>query len=121
MHLRCRAILSLSVVVLLLFTVTAVAAPSANAGLRAADSALQVPQSHASALTVVAGALARPSHQLLASSTTTKRTTYVYVTKTGTKYHRKGCRYLTQSKTKVALAWAKSHGYKRCSVCKPPK
>ncbi len=49
------------------------------------------------------------------------KTTYVYITKTGKKYHKSGCRYLKKSKIKKTLAWAKKHGYKRCTVCKPPK
>ena len=48
-------------------------------------------------------------------------TCYVYITKTGTKYHRANCRYLNRSKKRVTLDWAKSHGYKPCSVCKPPR
>ena len=49
------------------------------------------------------------------------KTTYVYVTKTGLKYHRAGCRYLKYSRRRVTLKWAKAHGYKACKVCKPPK
>lgn len=50
-----------------------------------------------------------------------KKTTYVYITRTGAKYHRSGCRYLKKSKIKVTLKWAKQHGYTPCKVCKPPK
>ena len=49
-----------------------------------------------------------------------KRTVYVYIANTGTKYHRSGCRYLAHSKIKKTLAWVKSHGYKPCKVCNPP-
>lgn len=43
----------------------------------------------------------------------------VYITKTGSKYHRDGCRYLSKSKIAIDLASAiKSYG--PCSVCKPP-
>jgi beta-lactamase superfamily II metal-dependent hydrolase len=45
---------------------------------------------------------------------------WVYITDTGKKYHRAGCKYLAHSKHKVRLKWAKSHGYKPCKVCKPP-
>jgi hypothetical protein len=48
-------------------------------------------------------------------------TTYVYITNTGKKYHRAGCRYLKKSKIKKTLKWVKSHGYTACKVCKPPK
>ena len=44
----------------------------------------------------------------------------VYITKTGTKYHRSECRYLSQSKISVSLSEAKDRGYGPCSVCKPP-
>lgn len=47
--------------------------------------------------------------------------TYVYITNTGAKYHRKGCRYLKKSKHRVTLKWAKRHGYTPCKVCKPPR
>ncbi len=49
-----------------------------------------------------------------------KKTIYVYITNTGTKYHRNGCRYLAHSKIKKTLKWVKAHGYKPCKVCKPP-
>ena len=51
------------------------------------------------------------------ASSTKKHVTYVYVTDTGSKYHRAGCRYLWNSKRKVSLASAKSFGYSACSVC----
>jgi competence protein ComEC len=43
----------------------------------------------------------------------------VYITNTGTKYHRDGCHYLSQSKIAVTCSYAVSHGYTPCSVCKP--
>jgi len=43
----------------------------------------------------------------------------VYITKTGTKYHNKGCRYLSKSSEAISLADAKAKGYTPCSVCKP--
>jgi len=52
---------------------------------------------------------------------TAKRTTYVYITDTGEKYHRAGCRYLKYSKHRVTLKWAKKNGYTPCKVCKPPR
>ena len=45
----------------------------------------------------------------------------VYVTSSGTKYHRSGCEYLRKSKIQTTLEKAKRLGYKRCSVCDPPK
>ena len=46
--------------------------------------------------------------------------TTVYITKTGEKYHRGSCQYLSQSKIAISLANAKARGYTPCSVCKPP-
>jgi len=43
----------------------------------------------------------------------------VYITKTGTKYHRDGCKYLSKSKIAISLEQAKK-SYGPCSVCKPP-
>jgi competence protein ComEC len=45
----------------------------------------------------------------------------VYVTKTGKKYHRATCRYLSRSKISTSLKDAKANGYTACSVCKPPQ
>ena len=44
----------------------------------------------------------------------------VFVTNTGSKYHRDGCRYLSKSKIPISLSDAKS-GYEPCSVCNPPQ
>lgn len=43
----------------------------------------------------------------------------VYITRTGSKYHRTSCSYLRQSKIPIALKSAKSLGYTPCSRCKP--
>jgi competence protein ComEC len=45
----------------------------------------------------------------------------VYITKTGKKYHRAGCRYLSNSKIPISLKDAKAKGCTGCSVCKPPE
>ncbi|MCX6364596.1 MAG: hypothetical protein NTW58_10600 [Actinobacteria bacterium] len=47
------------------------------------------------------------------------QTTCVYITDTGVKYHRKGCRSLAKSHYKKTLSWVKSRGYKPCKVCNP--
>ena len=44
----------------------------------------------------------------------------LYVTKTGTKYHRDGCRSLRKSRTPISLGDAKRKGYGPCKVCGPP-
>ena len=43
----------------------------------------------------------------------------VYITRTGSKYHRSSCSYLRQSKISITLKNAKSSGYTACSRCKP--
>ena len=43
----------------------------------------------------------------------------VYVTRTGSKYHRAGCRYLAQSSVPMLLTEASAR-YGPCSVCNPP-
>jgi len=44
----------------------------------------------------------------------------VFITKSGTKFHAEGCRYLSKSKIEVKLSEAlKNHT--PCSVCNPPK
>jgi len=45
-------------------------------------------------------------------------TDIVYITKSGTKYHRADCRYLSQSKIAIERAEAMKY-YTPCSVCKP--
>jgi len=56
---------------------------------------------------------------------TTKQSTsdedvIVYVTKTGSKYHRAGCKYLKKSQIPMKLSEAKKR-YSPCSACNPPR
>ena len=44
----------------------------------------------------------------------------VYITKTGSKYHRSGCLYLSESSIPISLKEAKVR-YGPCSVCNPPQ
>ncbi|HEY1060055.1 MAG TPA: hypothetical protein VGE44_00115 [Daejeonella sp.] len=44
--------------------------------------------------------------------------TVVYITNTGTKYHKSSCRYLNQSKIKTTLKKAVAAGNVACKVCK---
>ena len=46
--------------------------------------------------------------------------TTVYVTDTGSKYHRYGCQYLRESCHGMTLSKAKQAGYTACSRCDPP-
>lgn len=41
----------------------------------------------------------------------------VYVTNTGSKYHRAGCQYLRKSQIPISLSDAKASGYSACSKC----
>lgn len=43
----------------------------------------------------------------------------VYITNTGSKYHREGCSYLRQSKIEIDKAVATAQGYGACSRCNP--
>jgi competence protein ComEC len=45
----------------------------------------------------------------------------VYVTKTGKKYHRATCSYLSKSKIPTSLKDAKANGFTPCSRCRPPQ
>lgn len=44
----------------------------------------------------------------------------VFITRTGAKYHRDGCRSLSASKIPTTLAEAANGGYAACSICDPP-
>ena len=60
------------------------------------------------------------SYSNVNSSANNKKDQTVYVTRTGSKYHLSGCRYLRQSKIAMKLSEA-CGSYTACSVCKPPK
>ncbi|MDD7649229.1 MAG: Ada metal-binding domain-containing protein [Cloacibacillus porcorum] len=47
--------------------------------------------------------------------------TIVYVTRTGSKYHRDGCGSLSRSKIEITLKDAKAEGYTPCKRCNPPR
>jgi len=47
--------------------------------------------------------------------------TIVYVTATGSKYHRGNCSYLSSSKIPMTLSEAKAQGYAPCSRCNSPR
>ena len=62
-----------------------------------------------------------PAQQPTPKSQTQTKEQTVYITKTGKKYHRDGCRYLSKSKLATSLKDAKANGYTACSVCRPPQ
>ena len=43
--------------------------------------------------------------------------TIVYVTESGTKYHRSGCQHLKKSAIEMPLSRAEANGYTPCSKC----
>jgi hypothetical protein len=43
----------------------------------------------------------------------------VYITESGSKYHKSGCQYLGESSTAILKSEAIEQGYTACSVCKP--
>lgn len=43
----------------------------------------------------------------------------VWITETGTKYHRMGCRYLDKSAIEIPLSQAKERDLQPCKVCRP--
>ena len=47
-------------------------------------------------------------------------TIIVYITRTGTKYHREGCHHLRHSCIAITIAEARERGYSACRICKPP-
>lgn len=46
--------------------------------------------------------------------------TIVFITKTGSKYHREGCSSLKKSKMPITLQEAVKLGYAPCKICNPP-
>lgn len=44
----------------------------------------------------------------------------VYITRTGIRYHRDGCRSLRRSRIPVSLQEAIRRGYTPCRICRPP-
>lgn len=50
---------------------------------------------------------------------TQQQETTVYVTRTGEKYHKAGCRYLSKSQIKTTKKEAVKNRYGACKVCKP--
>jgi hypothetical protein len=76
------------------------------------------------ALTLCLSLLCPVSLPVAAQQGTTKqdqKAQTVYITRTGKKYHREGCRYVATSKIPISLKDAKAKGYTACKVCHPPE
>lgn len=56
----------------------------------------------------------------VAPTTETKKSSTVYITKNGEKYHRANCHYLKYSSIPIELDKAIELGYTPCSICLPP-
>jgi hypothetical protein len=65
--------------------------------------------------------VALPTPQPAPAAQSDSKTQTVYITRTGKKYHRAGCRYLSHSSIPISLKDAKSNGYTPCKVCQPPQ
>ncbi|MCD7843098.1 MAG: Ig-like domain-containing protein [Clostridiales bacterium] len=61
----------------------------------------------------------KKSVKVKGSSSSSSSSSTVYITETGTKYHRDGCRYLSSSKISISRSKAVAQGYTACSVCNP--
>lgn len=84
----------------------------------AAVASFQPPAAAAPLIQVDGGAIHDFSTLDTGQSTDAAKQT-VYVTRTGKKFHRDGCRYLARSRIPMALAEAAAI-YGPCSVCRPP-
>lgn len=63
---------------------------------------------------------ARPTATPKPTAAPTSKDSYtVYITRTGSKYHRDGCQYLRSSKIEIDKKEAIENGYTACSKCKP--
>lgn len=74
----------------------------------------------AAALMIASLAIAPVSASAAKYKETSDGTTVVYVTKTGEKYHKKGCSSLKKSCIETTLQDAVGDGYEPCKKCKPP-
>jgi hypothetical protein len=63
--------------------------------------------------------VAAPKNSVQSAQARNPEEVIVYVTRTGSKYHRAGCRYLARSSIRVSLNEA-ARRYGPCAVCKPP-
>lgn len=71
---------------------------------------------------LLGGALAAPPpQQSTPQQIAQAKGTTIYVTRTGKRYHRAGCRSLTKSSIPMSLKDAKAKGYTACKICHPPE
>jgi len=80
------------------------------------------PKTTTTAITTTTITTTTTTTQPYTTTTTTPQTSSsetVYITNTGTKYHRAGCRYLSSSSIPISKAEAIARGLTPCSVCNP--
>ncbi len=65
--------------------------------------------------------ISQPAPIILPKTSTQAGDVIVYVTKTGKKYHRAGCSYLSKSAVPMKLSDAQARGYSPCTKCNPPQ
>jgi hypothetical protein len=63
--------------------------------------------------------LARAAVQQEELSQKGKKEETVYITRTGERYHKDGCRYLSRSRIPIKKSDAVGQGYTPCKVCRP--
>ena len=80
---------------------------------------LQWIQNQARAIGLGIWAFPFPKGEAIKNETQRKGSDIVYITRTGTKFHRAGCRYLRHSAIPIRRSDAIAQGYEPCSVCRP--
>jgi hypothetical protein len=97
------------------------AAPKANAAASAAKS--QAASTAAPAAAPAAGTPAPAAAPAAAPATPGEAdaSTIVYLGKSGSRYHLKGCRYLKGAGKEITVGDAMKKGYAPCNVCKAPR
>jgi len=62
-----------------------------------------------------------PAQQPAAQMSQDATSETVYIMRSGNRYHRDGCRFLSQNKIKTTVKEAQAGGYTPCKVCRPPE
>jgi len=61
-----------------------------------------------------------PTDTGTSDNTSGSDSTVVYITRTGQRYHKDGCRHLSRSKIESTISAAKAQGLTACGTCRPP-
>jgi DNA-entry nuclease len=92
----------------------------ATAGLATASSGMSSSSSSSSSSSKAKASKSSSTSSTSTSNSDSDESTIVHITKTGTKYHKAGCRTL-KSDIEVTLKEAKAQGLSPCKVCNPPQ